>query len=57
MSSTLQVTLGEARSVLADRAAAFALTAVVLLLTAFLACLLPARRAAGVEPNEALRAE
>ena len=57
VSSTLQVTLGEARSVLADRAAAFALTAVVLLLTAFLACLLPARRAAGVEPNEALRAE
>jgi putative ABC transport system permease protein len=37
--------------------AAFALVALALLVTAFIACFLPARRAASLEPTRALRAE
>lgn len=57
VANTLQVSLDEARTVLAGRTVVLAFTALAMLLTAAAACLLPARRAAGIQPTEALRAE
>ena len=57
IASTLNVSLAEARSVLPGRVLPLLTTTLAMLLTAAAACLLPARRAAGVQPIEALRAE
>ncbi len=55
--STMNVTLAEARSVLPGREGPLLATIAAMLLTAFAACLLPALRAASVNPTEALRTE
>ncbi len=57
IAGALNVSPQEASAVLPSRTGALFTTALVMLLTALLACLLPARRAAGVQPTEALRAE
>ena len=57
IAGTLNVSPGEASAVLPSRTGAILTTTLVMSLTALLACLLPARRAAGVQPTEALRAE
>ena len=57
LAGALGVSQQEASTVLADRTSVFSLTSLLILLAATVACLLPARQAAGVQPTEALRAE
>ncbi len=57
LASTMNVTLAEARSVLPGREGPMLATVAAMLLTASVACLLPALRAASVNPTEALRTE
>ena len=57
LSDTVRVGNGNVSGVLASGSVALGCAAVAMLLAAALACALPARRAAAIEPTQALRAE
>jgi len=57
ISDTARVDLSSVNSILGNQAAALAIAAGLMLLASVAASLLPARRAASIEPTEALRAE
>lgn len=57
LANTAQIETTEVVSILGSPALSIAVAALAMLLAALCACLLPARRAASIQPSEALRAE